>query len=301
MITKPTVLVLGAGASNPYGYPTGKELKRYILDEILKPESRMRSILSYQAFREKQIIDFRKALLRSGQSSIDAFLEHQQRFIELGKLVITVALAEQENLDRMFDEGNWYEYLFQALDTDFEGFGNNKLSIITFNYDRSIETYLFNSLKYSFNENDETVTKTLSKIPILHLHGKIGNLPWQNKSENRDYEETTDNFKIKQSAEGIKIIHEVEKSEVFLHARELMSDAEHIYFLGFGYHSENIKRLKISELNVEGKTVYGTCLRMTDRQVENTVIKCDRKIDLRQRGSQHHSILDFMKENISFV
>ena len=26
MITKPTVLVLGAGASNPYGYPLGGEL-----------------------------------------------------------------------------------------------------------------------------------------------------------------------------------------------------------------------------------------------------------------------------------
>ncbi len=30
MITKPTVLVLGAGASKPYGYPLGGELLEYI-------------------------------------------------------------------------------------------------------------------------------------------------------------------------------------------------------------------------------------------------------------------------------
>jgi len=35
MISKPTVLILGAGASQPYGYPTGKKLKSGIVEEIM--------------------------------------------------------------------------------------------------------------------------------------------------------------------------------------------------------------------------------------------------------------------------
>ena len=33
--------------------------------------------------------------------------------------------------------GDWYEYLSGKLNSSFEEFGENKLSIITFNYDRS--------------------------------------------------------------------------------------------------------------------------------------------------------------------
>ncbi len=303
MITKPTVLVLGAGASNPYGYPTGRQLKKLIIDNVIIPQSRMGAILSYQAIRENQILAFRKALLRSGQASIDAFLEHQPQHTVLGKLAITVALAEIENIDRMFEIGDWYEHLFRALDTGFESFGENRLSIVTFNYDRSIETYLFNSLKYSYNKREESVAEILSKIPILHLHGQIGNLPWQDASTNRDYGETKDDYKIKQSSEGIKIIHEaeVEKSEVFIKAKELINNAEQIYFLGFGYHPDNIARLGIIDIGTEGRTVHGTCMGYTNREAEDTMIRCNRKIDLKQPGSQSFSILQFMRENIRFV
>ena len=34
MITKPTVFILGAGASKPYGYPTGDGLKDFIVDQF---------------------------------------------------------------------------------------------------------------------------------------------------------------------------------------------------------------------------------------------------------------------------
>jgi len=34
--------------------------------------------------------------------------------------------------------GGWYEYLFGKLKATFEEFGQNKLSVITFNYDRSL-------------------------------------------------------------------------------------------------------------------------------------------------------------------
>src|SRR3989344_5268027 len=300
MITKPTVLVLGAGASNPYGYPTGKQLKKTMLEELANPSSRMVSIFSYQAFGERDIQSFRKALLRSGQASIDAFLEHQPRFMEMGKLAITVALAAKENTDGMFIIGDWYEHLFRALDARPDEFSKNKFSIVTFNYDRSIETFLVNSLKYSYDKTEEDAGKILSSIPIIHLHGQIGNLPWQDKQTNREYGNIDDNFQIKQSSAGIRIIHEADaaKDAAFIASRKLIGDAEQIYFLGFGYHPDNIARLGIAEIDIEGRAVFGTCMGYTNGEAEDTMVRCGRKIDLKQPGSQHFSILQFMRENI---
>ena len=34
MIDKQTVFILGAGASAPYGYPTGKQLRQQIIDNL---------------------------------------------------------------------------------------------------------------------------------------------------------------------------------------------------------------------------------------------------------------------------
>jgi hypothetical protein len=303
VIITPTVLVLGAGASNPYGYPTGKELKRIIIDHITSSSSRMHNVLSYQAIDDKKIVAFRKAFLRSGQVSIDAFLEHQPQFTELGKLVITAVLAEKENTDGMFLEGNWYEHLFRALDNGtIEDFGKNKLSIITFNYDRSIETFLFNALKYSYEKRDEDVAIILNQIPIIHLNGQVGSLPWQDPLNNRPYGEHKNNYLIKQSSEGIKIIHETEAetTDIFIKARQLMNDAQRIYFFGFGYHSENIRKLGIKKISTDDKTILGTCLHMTDKEATAKMIDCNNKINLKRNGSQTFSILQFIRENISF-
>jgi len=35
MIKEKTVLILGAGASKPYGFPTGEELRREIIDNYV--------------------------------------------------------------------------------------------------------------------------------------------------------------------------------------------------------------------------------------------------------------------------
>ena len=47
-----------------------------------------------------------------------------------------------------------YQYLSVKLNSSFEEFGENKLSIITFNYDCSLEHYLLNSL---INSHEKTV------------------------------------------------------------------------------------------------------------------------------------------------
>ena len=134
MITTPTVLVLGAGASYPYGFPTAKELAELICDAFSSPTEKASQLLgSHESkYAPKQFFEFREAFLRS-PLSIDAFLQRRQEFLEVGKLAIAYCLMPLENESNLYQPhrnlqvGNWYKYLAGKLDSSFEEFGEKKL------------------------------------------------------------------------------------------------------------------------------------------------------------------------------
>ena len=197
MITTPTVLILGAGASMPFGFPSGEELVSCILKELEGEEPAGSALVRiHQAMAERksaravltQAIDsiepemlidsFHEALFYSGRQSIDTFLEYNPQFLEVGKMAIASVLVPLENNRTLFSTTpNWYKLLFNHLDTRFEEFAENKLSILTYNYDRSLEQFLLTALRYSYRgmkaEYDQC-WEQLSKVPIIHLHGSLG-------------------------------------------------------------------------------------------------------------------------------
>ena len=96
MITTPTVLVLGAGASYPYGFPTAKDLKQSICNTFSREG--LPAIFRSEdcTFAPEQFFEFREAFLRAGQPSVDAFLERRQNFLGVGKLAIAFCLMPFE-------------------------------------------------------------------------------------------------------------------------------------------------------------------------------------------------------------
>ena len=98
MITKPTVLILGAGASMPYQFPSGKKLREKICREIKEPLKDLFDVPSKKA----EVEHFISSFSRSGTSSIDAFLEYRTEFMEIGKLAIALALIPSENEGKLF-------------------------------------------------------------------------------------------------------------------------------------------------------------------------------------------------------
>ena len=103
--------------------------------------------------------EFTDAILKSGQPSVDPFLQRRSEFLGVGKVAIAFcpdAFSREEKLYHPDPHrgGDWYEYLSVKLNSSFEEFGENKLSIITFNYDCSLEHYLLNSL---INSHEKTV------------------------------------------------------------------------------------------------------------------------------------------------
>ena len=73
MINKKTVFVLGAGASCPYGYPSGPELVRRVVQTCRSPQPD--GALGGLAFDAATCIGFADLLHKAKPRSIDLFLE----------------------------------------------------------------------------------------------------------------------------------------------------------------------------------------------------------------------------------
>jgi hypothetical protein len=285
VINKNCVFIIGAGASQVYGFPSGIELKNRII-ELLSAHGNIDTIFS--DFDPKLISVFKDSLLKCGRKSVDAFLENRDDLISIGKFAISSVLTLNEDVRRLFInekriegtshmsyqiERDWLVYLYDLMNTNFDMFHENNVQFITFNYDRSIETFFFEALKNSYNKNDKKVAEIMNKVKIVHVHGQLGFLPWQNREREvtREYKigwENIDERKndIRIGASGIKIIHEANMdSSEFLEARTILKDARSILFLGFGFSNRNIERLK---LDTRQKNVWGTFKGLTQSEIE---------------------------------
>lgn len=253
MSRSPTVFVLGAGASAPYGFPLGGKLLMEIYKGIgpSNNESEGGSLahqLREYGFDPQEVYSFRDDLYRSQQPSVDAFLENRKEYMEIGKAVIAAALIPYEREIKLFRH-DWYEYLFGIIAPTPGAFIESNLSIITFNYDRSFEHCLFTALKASFGLSDVRAVDLLSNLPVVHVHGQLGGLPYLAEDAPRPYEDTVTPEIVKSAASRIRIIHEVDGlGPEFGRAHELIGRASKVCFLGFGYHYANVERLQINEL-----------------------------------------------------
>ena len=265
--------MLGAGASQPYGLPLGSELMKEILGGISSEDKALFRRLRDLGNDPSDINSFHENLYQSDQPSVDAFLEHWDKFVDMGKQAMATCLIPRENKDqfaiRSKKGDSWYQYLFGKLSVAFpDKFTKNKLAIVTFNYDRSIEHYLFTTLKHRYNLQDKECTDLINEIPIIHVHGSLGKLPWQGHPS-RPYEPRRftshgadiSDAEIKSASLQIKVVSEVDKkSQEFKEAYQIMDSATKIFFLGFGYYELNLKRLRIESITGYPcyRDVYGT-------------------------------------------
>ena len=131
MISKKTVLVLGAGASIDYGFPSGKDLIQKIINfchgKIYGEQVFNQTILAlilYKHFQKNgigktayecyEIVEsFRLQLYKARPSSIDDFIAYNKTmgFDIVGKACIVLVISRHEsNSISKLSEG-WYRYL----------------------------------------------------------------------------------------------------------------------------------------------------------------------------------------------
>jgi hypothetical protein len=281
VITTPTVFVLGAGASKPYGFLTGAELAQTIVSALLNAVNSAPVRLGPDTLAGRltarvspsQFDPFVRDFLASGRSSLDAFVNSRPDYLELVKYGIVLALAGCEREGSLFphNDDDWYQYLFDhIIPAKAEAFTANQLRVITFNFDRSFERRLFLALKASFNLSDADAAGLGAHVPVLHLHGQLGHPSWCSigtpVAAYRPYESASiTDEQLVACVHEIRIIHEEITDSALRTAQEWLRTAAQIAFLGFGFHPINLARLAVQE--IDGTLVRGTALGFTKAEL----------------------------------
>jgi hypothetical protein len=261
MLDVPTVFVLGAGASAPYEFPTGFELSEQMVRALQPGHPTFNDLRDMVGKAQQEITGFRDAFHHSGKNSVDAFLEHRTDLIPIGKLATAHMLISRESAAKLFKYGDsWLRELYNRMNSTFDTFAKNKISFVTFNYDRCVEHFLFSALSNTYNRPTAEVKEVLESMPVVHLHGRLGALPWQD-GPSRPFEIPISEDGLRIAADNIKIIHEDIKDgrdKDFARAQRLLMEADQILLMGFGYNSTNVERLGIRDLP-QGKMI-GSCV-----------------------------------------
>ena len=285
MITKETIFILGAGASAPYGYPTAKGLREFIIREFRKQYS--------EFLRDKRKIfeeDIKAAINKfsyliqsfkqSSTKSFDLFLSrNKENYYDDGKFILAWCILYFEmiskfNEDIEIPETDWYTYLFNEMtsemtkSTDLEKYKENRLKIITFNYDRSLEEFLSESLFFSFAGDRKDVTKFSDWIKVYHVYGKIYDLQWENPEQGEKYQ-TNNILELAEKAKNnIQIIYDERRTQIE-EIQGIIASAQRIFFLGFGYSRENLEAIGITNFLTKHQYINGTALGFKNKEVSD--------------------------------
>jgi hypothetical protein len=120
------------------------------------------------------------------------------------------------------------------------------VKFITFNYDRSLEHFLYERLLATFAISDDQALAIVRKLAILHVYGSLGRFGISVSGTDLPYQPTHNTQSLLIAANAIRVIPEArDDSDEFKTAREWLSHAERICFLGFGFDSLNVRRLGI--------------------------------------------------------
>jgi len=314
MISKSTVLVIGAGGSAAFGLPTGPRLKQQIiryLDPTLNNqpsvikriprEERSKELNNGKAVYDavasvitetvdkstgapvneiiqQQLLSFVGKFRFSGQPTIDAFLEKRPDLAHTGKAAIAACLLLQQDRQKLFSgavgdyQPNWYEYLFYRLSEyaiSEDDFRQNRVKVVTFNYDNSLEYFLQVALENTYDLSSRNAVKLReSAIPICHVYGML--------TPKAHFEAPLNAESVPSAVENIVVINNGEfserdgSSEEFTRAREWLNNCERIVFVGFGFDPTNLKRLGLEKIPTHRK-IYCTTHGLNDQVIETRV------------------------------
>jgi hypothetical protein len=258
MIRHKTLLVIGAGASHSYGFPVGSGLKKEILH--LTAQSTNTDFARYLSVHKviadpNDIASFYSSFQGASLYSIDRYLSFAQAdsrrasHVAIGKHAIAWALCSKETmggLNKPTEKDNWYEYLWNCVDRNFSNGTQNLLSIISFNYDRSLEAYLESRVQITFNVSAEEARNRVREVPIIHMYGQLGSVE-QGDAQYRPYAPPGEDWlQIERAAEMISVIGERSNTMTNDRAVTQIRLAERVAFLGFGFDPDNMEILGFS-------------------------------------------------------
>ncbi len=92
-LSEPTILLLGAGASKPYGFPLGSELRNLLVGSH---NDTIEKIVREHGFDAGTVNEFKEALRYSDHPTMDIFLEKKLKFRKIGSYFIAGDISATE-------------------------------------------------------------------------------------------------------------------------------------------------------------------------------------------------------------
>jgi len=202
---------------------------------------------------------------------VDRFLEDRKEFESIGKMALSAVLHRYEFKEPLFinSEEDWYGYLLNGLllkGSPPDRLPDNNISFITFNYDRSLEQFLYTTMKNRSKMADDIVADILKKLKIIHVYGQLGDIVYSGEGPYFSYD-------LQQSMSKIRIMTEERAGESpeLQEAKALIEQAQLVYFLGFGYDEVNLNRLGFDGKNKIKADIYGTAFNVRDRELMTAI------------------------------
>jgi len=293
MITDKTVFILGAGASAPYGYPTGLGLRKWLRESL--PQTANNEFRIQQRLKEPErkalLDDLRKFIDEYGNTDqgvfIDLFLSRRQEFLDIGKWAIIAAIFYHELNSQYGDDikspdYDWMSILFRNMNSDikdnsYNRISENNISFISFNYDRSLEYCLHRSICRNFGASEEDAAQIIGDIPIIHMYGRISPMSWEDSSGIK-FRPALDKVDPSILSKNIQVMYSDRTTKATKKAMGLIEDAKFLYFLGFGYAEDNLNAIGIPQRLNQDHIIKGTGYKISNRILgrANRVIRGDK-------------------------
>jgi hypothetical protein len=200
---KDYTLIVGAGASKALSSKFGlgaellTQISQRVTDKTTPEGAYLSNVLDDEGLKVEVREDFVRHLEKYMKTvetgSIDGYLDEvstypeyltvREDFLKIGKFMIMIHILGYEgeiNRDfvKSYPENSWIDVLARFIEIEklLEGdiSKQTKLKIITFNYDRTIEKYLFD---HPIMKGKSKELNRFFETSLVHVYGKLDNLP----------------------------------------------------------------------------------------------------------------------------
>lgn len=271
-----TVFVVGAGASVEFGLPTGAGLNKMVAGYLAPTADKWGSVWNDhtldQALKNWPGIHPNRLLAASRKiaagipfaSSVDDFLfihGDDEAVVAAGKAAIAASVLYAENKSYLARLGHhddtvqakalgaletsWplqlMKFLMPGIRAKDVGELFSDVAFVNFNYDRCLEHALYHGLQRTHALSPEEAGDVVKSVAIVHPYGRAGYLSWEKQHPKVPFGGAHDGRTIIELASEVHTLTEShhtddERQQI----RALLTGAERIVFLGFGFHRQNI-------------------------------------------------------------
>lgn len=278
------LIILGSGSSVDFGFPIGIKLSKDIHELWRHPNDEYINFLlkclkkdkkNFKSFNQREAAVTRTKRLAdrfyySGADSIDDFLSRGLEDFEtsFGKLTIINHILKKEKESKNKEpseslfkwEDNWlrllfgHEFRFKTVDELKKKLEQSPIKFITFNYDRSLEFFIFTAIKNYYDPKDDQLIDIFNKIEFYHVYGKLAPFSWEKKDANNslkfgdDLKDSLDKSEeLYRCASNIKVVNEERNNfdSIRNKCKKWIEDSNKVYILGFGFLESNYELLNI--------------------------------------------------------